>query len=369
MHAPAQPHEAAGLRIPSLDGFRALSILLVILYHLASQSGAPLLLRRFGDATHSGALGVRIFFSISGFLITTLLLAEYEKRATISLRRFYFRRTLRILPPYFAYLACVMIGGWLGVVVLHPGDALHAWTFTTNYNALTAAWPVVHSWSLSIEEQFYLLWPGVLLLIGPHRARPLLFAVILIAAGWRAAAYADLTTLAPDVPYAFRGVADWLAGGALLALTRRQLHANRWYVRVLAHPALPLLALAAVAAAWTGIGYWRRADLLMTVAIVGTVLLLDWGMTHPGQVLARPLNWAPVAWVGRLSYSLYLWQQPFSRPAAAYWWEATPQNLVLMLAAAMLSYYVVEQPALRWRARLEPRIRWLHPVRPAAPPC
>jgi peptidoglycan/LPS O-acetylase OafA/YrhL len=362
---PTDSPRTASVRIPSLDGFRALSIAFVVLYHLANQDGAPRVLRRIGDTTHSGGLGVRVFFAISGFLITTLLVTEFEKRGDISLRRFYFRRTLRILPPFYFYLACVMLASAFGVVTLPRGDALHAWTFTMNFDALKAAWPVVHSWSLSIEEQFYLLWPGVLLLAGPRRARALLVAVMLALALYRAAAYAHMLTIPPDMPYAFRGVADWLAAGALLALLRPWLHGKRWYSQALAHPAFPLLALLAVGGAWTGIGYWRRADLLMSAAVIGTTLLLDWAMTHPSHALARPFNWEPVAWIGRLSYSLYLWQQPFHTETPTRWWEHAPQNTALALLAAMVSYYVVERPALNWRARLEPRVRWLRSVRSA----
>lgn len=362
---PTSPPRPDRARIPSLDGFRALSIALVIVYHLASQDSAPAGLRQVGYATHTGGLGVRIFFAISGFLITTLLLAEYEARGDISLRRFYYRRTLRILPPYYAYLAVTVTLAVFGVFSLHPGDALHAWTFTMNFRALTAAWPVVHAWSLSIEEQFYLLWPGVLLLLGPRRARPLLVGVIVGAALWRVGAYAHLFRIGEAAQYAFRGVADWLAAGSLLALVRTRLHATPWYARGLAHPAFPLLGIVVVAASWTGLGYWRRADLMMPGAVLGTVLLLDWAMTHPTHLLARPLNWEPVAWVGRLSYSLYLWQQPFHAPASSRWWEQPPQNVAVALLSAMASYYLVERPALNWRARLEPRLQWLRPVRSA----
>ncbi len=362
VHRPENTPRPASPRIPSLDGCRALSIALVVLYHLASQVGAPHALRRVGDVTHSGGLGVRIFFAISGYLITTLLLSEIQKTGDLSLRRFYFRRTLRILPPYYVYLACIMALTTAGVFTLGPGDALHAWTFTTNFNALTAAWPVVHSWSLSIEEQFYLLWPGLLLLLGPRRARPALVTVIIAAALWRMAAYARLITIGEAAQYAFRGVADWLACGALLALVRPWLHAHRGYSTLLAHPLLPVGGILVVAGAWTGLGYWRRADLLMPGAVIGTVLLLDWAMTHPEHLLARPLNWEPIAWVGRLSYSLYLWQEPFLPGEPSRWWEQAPLNVALALGAAMVSYYLVERPALNWRARLEPRLAWLWPV-------
>lgn len=346
-------HDVA--RIPSLDGFRAISIALVMAYHLAYAPDAPAALRHFAEQSHSGALGVRVFFAISGFLITTLLFGEYERAGGISLRRFYFRRTLRILPPYYVFLAVMMVGAAAGAVSLRPGDALHAWTFTMNFAAVHAGWTLVHSWSLSIEEQFYLLWPGVLLLAGPRRARMGLAVIIVAAAAWRAAGYAGVVHIDEAMPYAFRGVADWLAGGALLALLRRDLHARAWYARALAHPLFPLLVLAAGAAAWTGLGFWRRADLTQSGAVLATVLLLDWAMTHPRQWLARPLNWGPVAWLGRLSYSLYLWQQPFLTETGAKWWERAPVNIGCAMALAILSYYAVERPVLAWRSRVEPR--------------
>jgi peptidoglycan/LPS O-acetylase OafA/YrhL len=359
----ANPERGASARIPSLDGFRAVSIVLVMLYHMAYAPGASHVVRRAAELTHSGALGVRVFFAISGFLITTLLLGEHESRGTISLRRFYFRRTLRILPPYYVFLAVVMLAVASGTVTLAPGDALRAWTFTMNFGALHASWTLVHSWSLSIEEQFYLLWPGVLLLAGPRRARGLLVGVMVAVSAWRAAGYFGAITIGEEAQYAFKGVADWLAAGALLALTRRSLHARSWYARALAHPFFPVVVLAVAAAGWTGVGYWRRAELLMPVAIVGTVLLLDWAMTHPAHVLARPLNWVPVAWLGQLSYSLYLWQQPFLTEGAAHVWERAPFNLAFALLAAVASYYLVERPSLRWRARIEPTLSWLKGTR------
>jgi peptidoglycan/LPS O-acetylase OafA/YrhL len=356
--------QRSGARIPSLDGFRAISIGLVMLYHLAYAPGAALWLRRVAETVHSGALGVRVFFAISGFLITALLLAEHEKRGTISLRRFYFRRTLRILPPYYVFLTVVMVASAAGLVTLAPHDAWNAWTFSMNFVMhRPPAWSVIHSWSLSIEEQFYLLWPSLLLLAGPRRSRPLLVVVMVLAAFWRISHYVGWTTIDDMAEFTFRGVADWLAAGSLLALMRRTLHARAWYARTLAHPLFPVIILAGAAAGWTGVGYWRRADVTLPAAIVGTVLLLDWAMTHPTHPLARPLNWWPVEWLGRLSYSLYLWQQLFLTETAAHWWERSPLNVLLALGAASFSYYLVERPVLDWRARLEPRLAWLRTSR------
>ncbi len=346
-------------RIPSLDGFRAISILLVIAYHLADAPGMPEGLHSFAAVTHSGALGVRIFFAISGFLITTLLVEEYARTGDISLRRFYFRRTLRILPPYYVFLLCAEVAARASLVPLAPGDRLHAWTFTMNFHTAGAAWTVVHSWSLSIEEQFYLVWPALLLLAGPRRARPLLLTVIVVVSAWRFGSWAGWYVMAPDIQYAFRGVADWLAAGALLALLRPDLQRSERYRRVLGHAMFPVVTVVVAFAAWTGLGFWRRSEVTLPAAVFGTVLLLDWGMSCPRHPLARLLNWAPVAWLGRLSYSLYIWQQVFFTESASHPWEQAPFSIAAALLAATISYYVVERPVLDWRAQVEPRMGWL----------
>ena len=344
------------LRIPSLDGLRALAVGLVLADHIGWGPVGPASLLWFAKAMHPGDLGVRIFFVISGFLITTLLLREYERRGTISLRRFYFRRSLRILPPFIAFMTVYSIATAAGVFTWKPGDALYAWTLTMNFHVTEAAWTLNHLWSLSIEEQFYLLWPSLLLLVGRRRAFALLAAVIVASACWHLASYMDAAMSSFELRRTIRSVAQWISAGALLAFSRERLHAVRWYREALAHPWLPVIVLVGATAAWTGLGYWRRSDLTMVGAVVGTVVLIDWAMTHPEHPLARPLNYAPIAWIGRISYSLYLWQQPLVVDHAASWWLRQPQALLLLLPVAALSYYGVERPALRMRRRWERRL-------------
>src|SRR5215831_9782405 len=164
-------------RIPSLDGLRAISILLVVAGHSFDEGRSPLLFELFG---HLGNYGVRIFFIISGFLITTLLLKEYTKTETISLRSFYLRRALRIFPAFYVYVAVICILAVLGVVSLLRGDVLHAVTYTMNYHT-TRGWYLNHIWSLSVEEQFYLIWPAALLFAGPGRAPRIALATVILA--------------------------------------------------------------------------------------------------------------------------------------------------------------------------------------------
>jgi peptidoglycan/LPS O-acetylase OafA/YrhL len=139
--------------MPSLDGLRAVSILIVLLGHLSGTHGFVRLNLGIGDYAH---LGVVVFFVISGFLITTLLMQEYRLHGTISLKLFYARRSVGIFPASYGYLAVIGFFGALGVFHLTWSDMWHGMTYTMNYAPLRS-WQVGHLWSLSVEEQFYLL--------------------------------------------------------------------------------------------------------------------------------------------------------------------------------------------------------------------
>jgi peptidoglycan/LPS O-acetylase OafA/YrhL len=120
-------------------------------------------------ACSAGELGVHVFFVISGFLITGLLMEELALSGRISLSRFYLRRTLRIFPAYYAYLAIAFLAAVAGWVQLAPHDLMHGLSYTSNYYP-SRSWFLGHTWSLSVEEQFYLLWPALVVLTGPRRA-------------------------------------------------------------------------------------------------------------------------------------------------------------------------------------------------------
>jgi peptidoglycan/LPS O-acetylase OafA/YrhL len=148
--------------IPSLDGLRALSIFVVIIAHCNWYLPAAIQdSLAFRVVIGNGSLGVAIFFVISGYLITGLLLREFDKTGTVSLKRFYFRRTLRIFPPFYAFLAVVGLLWAMGVAMVGVDlrSFLAAATYTVAYYPGMKMGMIFHSWSLSIEAQFYLLWP------------------------------------------------------------------------------------------------------------------------------------------------------------------------------------------------------------------
>lgn len=209
--------------IPSLDGLRAVSIGLVLLAHAAATAGAPSWLDR-PEIVSLGNVGVRFFFVISGFLITTLLLRDIERYGQVRLKLFYLRRALRILPAFLCYVG-VMWSLYLGGVIklnFHvPSrqhvetaipDLLHALTFTANY-AHDYNWYFNHLWTLSVEEQFYLLWPFTLCFLGLQRGLAIGCAILLLAPFIRLAMH--LFGSGPEIALTreFQAVADALATG------------------------------------------------------------------------------------------------------------------------------------------------------------
>ena len=200
-----------------------------------------------------------MFFLISGFLITTLLLKEHAASGRISLPKFYMRRVIRIFPAFYVYVGVVALLALLGRIQLLPGDMAHALTYTVNYQH-ERSWYVNHLWSLSVEEQFYLLWPAALLLAGPRRALKGAAAAIIIVPLIRCWIYWDFAHEAavagqPISPYYataldryFQAVCDSLATGCVLAGCYEALGRVRRYIesqRQVWYPLLPLTLILA----------------------------------------------------------------------------------------------------------------------------
>jgi len=346
--------EAAGVphgdRIPSLDGIRAVSIGLVLFGHLLGSRGFFFSLE-VDKHLAPGELGVRIFFVISGFLITNLLLAEAAKNGRIHIGRFYLRRTFRIFPAYYVLVLALFAAELAGWIALAPGDLIHALTYTTNYHP-TRSWNVGHTWSLAVEEQFYLLWPALLLL---GRRRALWIAALFVLAGplirlglW------ELTVAAREgIGHRFETIADSVAIGCVLSGARSWLHRQALYRRVLSSP---WLVLAPVILLLSGeLSQHPRINLLLGFSFqnVLIVLCIDRWVTYPSGAIGRALNSPPVVFIGVISYSIYLWQQLFLNRYAVSWPTTFPVSIALVFGAALISYYVIERPALRFRQRIE----------------
>lgn len=352
-------NSTAGSRIPSLDGIRAISILMVLYGHASSTRDFPVSIvgkygSWFGDVAH---LGVLVFFVISGFLITSLLMGERGATGTISLKRFYLRRILRIFPAFYAFILVLAIAVWLGAIHLTGRDFVFALSYTVNY-VPHPPWRTGHLWSLSVEEQFYLLWPMALFALRERRALILAVAAIFAGPLVRVAIREWIFHVDPDslggMTKSFPAMFDYLATGCALALLRPWLLTRTWYLRLTASRwlalAIPLVLLI------NRMGNHTTAILLGSpVMNVCLALLIESGTRHASSWVGRLLNWKPIVFLGVLSYSLYLWQELFLDYQSRAWMDAFPQNLGFALLAALASYSLIERPFVRLRSRLRRR--------------
>jgi len=344
--------------IPTLDGWRAVAILSVIFCHGVNQT-------RFPMAMSLGYLGVSLFFAISGFLITSRMVDEARKSGTIDLGRFYLRRSFRILPPAFVFLGTIVILGAFGVIPFSLSPVLKALLFVRNYTPMNyadkATWYSAHFWSLSVEEHFYLLWPTIFVLAGLKRARWVAPALAIVTILWRMLDEKhDFVARLFHAPFLSGEwgrtdyTADVLLWGCALALWIGQRPWKSFMPRGTTSLACIGLATFNVIAAFypTTIPHARNFVNLFMALILGLTVL------EPNSILSTILEAAPLRVIGRLSYSLYLWQQLFFHAdEMPKWFQLFPVNVLLIMLCACLSYYLIERPAIRLGQRLLLKMR------------
>jgi hypothetical protein len=255
----------------------------------------------------------------------------------------------------------------IGAVQLAPYDGIHTVTYTSNYYA-ERSWFVGHTWSLSVEEQFYLLWPAVLILAGVRRGLWIAAAVVLAVPAIRLFEWFFVPSVHAGIGHRFETVADAIAIGCVLAGTRQRLHNTPLYMKAISSPFFILVPLAAIAGALTHDYPTVSFGAGMTLTNICVALTIDWCVTfHEGRV-GRVLNAAPLVFIGWISYSLYLWQQPFLNRASSADIASFPVNLALAFACALVSYFVIERPSLALRKHLEKRLFKSTAATPAVQP-
>ncbi len=345
-------------RLPSLDGFRAISIFFVVAVHASATADYPSILT---SSVLDSALGVRIFFVISGFLITTLLLEEDIRAGRVSLHGFYRRRFIRILPVYWCYLLTVAVLGWAGVLALRWTDLAQPLTFTNGFwfweNTVT--WVTRHTWSLAIEEHFYLVWPTIFVLLDGPRMRIAVIAMVLVATPlFRCWVY--LHPRESNSLWTILGHADMIGWGCFLSLVA--FYFSDPISRILQwRPAVgrALAVLVIEGSPWYFSQVFRLhfvplGTLWMTAHGIAIAYLLASFMTIRRGVVYKLLNsWLAVQ-IGILSYSIYIWQQLFLAPSvgrSGYIWQKWPLNIACVIAVASASFYLVERPLLRFKRK------------------
>lgn len=327
-------------RISSLDGARAISIALVVLAHLRLTVGWPLLWR-----VDYANLGVRTFFVISGFLITSLLLKEIKRTGSVDLKDFYVRRAFRIMPAYYFYAGTIAVLIPTGLVAATYSSLLPAVFYYSNYHLASGALGM--TWSLSVEEQFYLLWPATLFFLGLRRAKLACFVLLFTAPAFRLLYEWHYWPFYSK--FASESVCDTLATGCLLALFRERLWSISLYRRCVESGWAFLILPAAILLAAAQRPVWFQVTIGVSLLNFGIAITLDRCMRFPKVGAARFLNLTPVVWLGTISYSLYLWQQIFAFN------DHLPVLLKLacMFGMATLSFYAIERPFLALRRRLQ----------------
>ncbi|MCM0081376.1 acyltransferase [Geomonas sp. Red32] len=342
-----------GSNIPALDGLRGVSILAVIGFH--------------GDwpGFSGGGRGVDLFYVISGYLIAWLLLKEKEKYGAVSLKKFYYRRMLRILPAFYAFLA----GYWIICQIfftdlrkdLHE-SMLIAGTYSTNFmmgwfnrNVLMA-----HTWSLSLEEQFYLFFPAMIAFLSRRQATFMAALVVVATPLYRLAIYHP--TLLDRLPLRFAYSPDTrfdtIIWGCLIALIMRDEKGKQWLEAIFCRPVTVAAAVLvmAVNCYFSSIskGFMATAGYSLSAASFSFLLLFI--LVREDHFLNKLMSVKPMQVTGRLSYALYLWHPAAlgisSKIVHKLHLPAQPVSevclyLLLSFSLAAASYWIIEQPFLR----------------------
>jgi peptidoglycan/LPS O-acetylase OafA/YrhL len=343
MPQPGSNQQSQTRRIPTLDGWRGVAIILVLIDHTAESIHQQLIHK----VTRVGATGVGIFFALSGFLITTRLISEQRRSGKLDFRRFYVRRAFRLLPPTSVYLVALSVLTAVGLIAVTKEQLLGSLFFYRNYlpsSQETSGWFTAHFWSLNVEEHFYLLWPAMLVMTRRKLAIPIGFAVSV--AVWRFL----------DIRYHIVHANLWLPGrtdvrldsllwGCILAIMVSEPKMKEWLSRYLTGKRVLVLAVVDVIAnAIHGKHDYSPYEPLFIALIV------VWPVLNPTGAFGKFLEWDSLKWLGTVSYSVYIWQQlwllfpgdpiPFGR------FQLFPLNLLCLFGTATISYYCLEKPMI-----------------------
>jgi peptidoglycan/LPS O-acetylase OafA/YrhL len=346
--------------IPALDGLRGIAILTVMVYHL--EKLAP----DFHEVTKGGFLGVDIFFVLSGFLITSILLKEHGKTGKINLKNFYLRRLFRLIPAYWLFLSVLYV---FGAYLLPPQESALiysnynfpiAFFYFTNWNRAAADGGVAgnldHTWSLSIEEQFYIIWSLVLFFaFTEKRSRRAIFTLTLASVAliifWRMARALTGTT-ADILYYSTDTRIDALLIGCAASMVYmwKLIPASFFrsvYFDLIALAAYITAALVFFNSSYHDVSLYTAHLPLFTTA---TAIIILWLMTREKTPVHFLLENKILQWVGKISYGLYLWHYlmyEFSKKTFSAVEVQIVAGLALAFAVSALSYYLVELPFLK----------------------
>jgi peptidoglycan/LPS O-acetylase OafA/YrhL len=326
--------------LPTLDGWRAIAALAVIVCHAPGAWDYGL--------KELGGHAVGVFFALSGLLICSRLLDERDRTGRIDLSAFYVRRAFRILPPAFLFLATLATLGSVGVLAVSRRELVSSFGFFRNY-VTGEHWVTGHFWSLAVEEHFYLFCPILFACLAPRRALAIALGVAIVLGAWhivddRFIGIGPRLGLAPSHFRTDCRLPDLLFGCIVAVLARgTPVIVVRWLGGV--GGVLLVAKLFGVA-----------VPQLLVSALIPWLLLAT--VKNASGAMGRFLEWAPLRFVGRMSYSIYLWQQLFfhgpvsNRLSGLGLLQDWPWNLLALAACAAASHLLIEGPLTRLGRRL-----------------
>ena len=345
--------------IPSLNGLRAISIFIVIFSHvnIVNFSGTLAHNTRFLD----GQFGVTVFFIISGFLITTLLMSEEERTGMISLQNFYLKRIIRIFPVYFILLAVYGLLQSLGILHFTTVSWLTSLTYTKNFH-WNSDWETGHLWSLSIEEQFYLFWPLIFIYWKKYRTKFAFFIVVL------SPVFRILGTRHQHLGFDQFSIfqrCDAIMWGCIFAMYHKDIlsYIQRVTVNKKWMSVLPFVFLASIDT-FVQVNYLYNLHLGFLIVPIGnitgtlgciaiaTIIIIS--IHCKDNLWFNFLNTRLLNYIGTLSYSLYIWQQVFFSHKLGMF-SSIPLNLLMIFIVANCSYYFIEKPFLKMKKHINLR--------------
>jgi peptidoglycan/LPS O-acetylase OafA/YrhL len=346
--------------VPFLDGLRAVSILLIMGCHNLGPVSSWI------AGQLSGWVSVDLFFIISGFLITSILVREKTKRGNISLRNFYIRRWLRISPAYYAFLALMFV--W---TICRGGDQYQssfavAGLYLTNID-LSSGWGLclpgsglIHTWTLSAEEQFYLMWPGLLKFSGN---KALKICITLIASSYIWRLYLLSTGASWErLYYGLEGSMESIMLGVASGLIWSTPHLQQKIRSLFSAPGTATVMFAVLLISCHFLGhpstaanlplFWAAKFPIVILLITGFMISM---LVNPNSIPAKILSFKPLVWIGQLSYSLYLWHIVVNFPATHSILVSIFHNKYLVelgkfaccYGFALASFYLIEKPCLK----------------------
>jgi len=350
--------------IKPLDGLRGLSIILVIIAHTMHSSGVPSFFYAIDEDETFGSLGVNFFFFISGFLITGLMLKEYIRTGCISFKGFYWRRLIRIFPVFYFFLLFVYILSQSGIAAeINSKEFIPAMFYFSNFDTpFNVTWFLGHSWSLSVEEQYYLIWPLVVVLFLKKRTNSYFFILVLYHIIARVISYKYghgnlfLNPFFTFIPY--------LLFGSLMSvyLFENEEKVISWFRRWNNVVCVPILFLAAfILTHFPAHAKFGKFFLPLGNVTIAFVVFIFFGLIMFGKngFWRTFFSNSVIRFIGLVSYSWYIWQQIFlSRPGRPFFIHMEvlnlfPYNVFCSFIAAVISFYTVEKLFLKLKYKLK----------------